>query len=199
MANKDRRSNNRLSLLPSWVKWFNPLLQISRLVFCRRERATEHGYCALKKSGCRGPAAYEPRAELPHRSRSTACTRKEADFCFLPHIAFGGTHITGVNSILKKESWKQINVILNTHRKHICSKMRPLFIYNHFSGKNWILNINLCGLALDKAKIKRESALESLHLSSGTCNPSLLTLTIFRTLYVHTPVGNIRASHILSS
>lgn len=38
VAKKDRRSNNRLSLLPSWVKRFNPLLQISRLVFCGGER-----------------------------------------------------------------------------------------------------------------------------------------------------------------
>lgn len=136
VANKDRKSNNQLILLPSQVKWYNPLLEISRLVFCRGERDAEHGYCVPKKSGCSGPAAYKPQAQLPHGSSSTACTQQEVDFYLLPHIAFGCTRIIGVNSILKRESWKQINVILNTHRKCICSEMGPFFVYNHFSGKN---------------------------------------------------------------
>lgn len=140
----------------------------------------------------------EPQTELPHCSSSSmACTQWKVDFRFLPHITSGCTCITGVNSILKRESWTQVNVILNTHRKHICSKMGPFFIYNHFSGKNWILNMNIGQCSLDKAKIKRDSALGSSHFSSGTYNPSLLTLTIFRTLYIHTPFGKIRASHIL--
>lgn len=72
VANKERRSNNWFSLLPLQVKWFHALLQISRLVFCRGERAAEQNCCVPKKSGCRGPAVYGPLAEPPLCSSSTA-------------------------------------------------------------------------------------------------------------------------------
>lgn len=92
VANKNRRSNNWLSLLPLWVKWLNPLLQISQLVFYRGERATEHGYCVPKNSGCRGPTAYKPWAELPHRDSSMAYTWREENFVF-PLTSLLATHI----------------------------------------------------------------------------------------------------------
>lgn len=70
------------------------------------------------------------------------------------------------------------------------------FFYNHFLGKNCILNINL---AIGQGKNEKRECAWELHFSSGICNPSLLTLTIFRTLYIYIPVGNIYVSHILLS
>lgn len=125
VASKDRRSNNQLCLLPFGVKWFKPMLQTSRVAFCREEGTTEHSYNVPRRSRCRGITACDSWAEMPHHSSFTPHALREEDFCFLPHIALGCTHVTGVDSTLKLQ--KQISVILNRYRTHICSEMGTFY------------------------------------------------------------------------